>query len=128
MAGLSSNAGMALKKAMSVEKKLALATMKQSLEQSITNEEVLNAGREQEAQRILSVETYVDGQEVWPGGDLFRNLTQGLDEAGLRSALGIIDYRIKEVLALEQAWIAEQKAIHERQAPHVKFVPDLTRF
>ncbi|GAI50908.1 unnamed protein product, partial [marine sediment metagenome] len=128
MAGLSSKEGSALKKAISKEKKSSLAGMANVLANAIKNAEAVDGSRDLEAERILSVETYVSGEEIWPKGSLFNNLIAGLDKSGLKTALGIIETRRNEVLALEATWIAERKAIHEKTAPYVPFKPDYTRF
>lgn len=128
MAGLSTSAGSALKKAILKERLVSLSGMASSLATAIKQEHALNASRELEAERILTREEYVNGKEIWPKGSLFRNLTMGLDESGLTTALGIVEARRNEVLALQATWIAEQKAIHEKHAPDIIFKPDYTTF
>lgn len=128
MAGLLSREGEALKKALSREKKVELTQKIDQLESAIKQIEAMNASRAAEAERILSVERNVDGSEIWPQGNLFRSLTIGLDESGLRSAITIIASVLSDVKSKEAEWIEEQRVEHERTAPHLKFRPDYTHF
>jgi len=128
MAGLSSKAASALKKALSRTLFRDLNNQVMTLENSIKGEDAFDRGREQEADRILSVEEYVDGSEIWPVGDLFGNLTRGLDESGLSSALTIVKSRMGELKAEEAAFIEKARLEHERTAPHLRFEPPVGRF
>jgi len=128
MAGLSSKASAAFAKAVSVEKKVPLSNLLRAIASDIDQEGVLNNGREREAERILRVEKYADGSEIWPKGDLVRNLLKGLDEAGLREALTVVKAAYVNVLAKEAEWIEKERRRHEETAPGVEFRPDFTQF
>ncbi|MBA7663842.1 hypothetical protein ES703_71890 [subsurface metagenome] len=128
MAGLSSKAAEALKKAVSRDMLRNLTGFERTLETAIRNEEAFTATRELQAEGILSVEKYVDGREIWPKGRLFYNLTDDLDEAGLRSALSVVLARKEEVKAEERAFWEKQKEAHDRDLPEAVFVPTPGRF
>ena len=128
MAGLSSKAADALKKVMSRTMFHDLNSCKGALKDMIKSEETLTAGREFNAENILSVEKYVDGTEIWPKGDLFMQLTKGLDESGLRSALSVVQSRMDDLHREETAYIEKARVRHERIAPELRFDPPVGKF
>jgi len=128
MAGLSSKASAALTKVMSRTMLTALAGQENSLKNSIEQYETITKGRDMKAASILSVEKYVDGTEIWPKGDLFRQIVEHLDEAGLRSALTIVQSRIADLKGQEAVYLEKDRIEHERTSPDLRWKPDLGRF
>lgn len=128
MAGLSSKAAEALTKIMSRMMLDKLASQANELKVRIAQEEQMAKGRDMKAASILSVEKYVDGTEIWPKGDMFHLLVDHLDEAGLRSALTIVESRTADLKRQESAYLVEDRIAHERTAPGVRYRPDIGRF
>ena len=115
MAGLTSREGEAIKKALALDTMTDLLHKIEWLERDIRQEESLTGYRALEATRIIEPKKHTDGSDIRPTGDLFKNLTKGLDEAGLKSALTAvqsvkIDLEAKRAKWLENAHAKEDQA------------------
>jgi len=128
MAGLSSVAADALRKAISQDKKLGLTHKVEGLKGDLRHLEVVEGSREAEAKRILAPRFLADGTEDFPKGSLFSNLTRGLDADGIRSAVNVVESRLNEVRRLESEWIEKERIAFQKKTPHLIFKPDYTRF
>jgi len=110
MAGLTSREGEAIKKALDLDTMTDLSHKIGQLERAIKQEEGSARYRALEAARILEPKKHIDGSEIRPTGNLFGNLIQGLDEAGLRSALTAVQSVKAELEAKRSQWVIDAHA------------------
>ena len=121
------------KAASALEKVLKRGTLVQirqlitTLERALDNEVQETAYIEKEADRILDVETYLDGSEVIDKGPLETNLTKNLDGPSITRAISTATSVLNLVNAKREAWLAEGKAEWEagRMTKHIQYKEDV---
>jgi len=106
MAGLTSREGQAIRKALDWDTMDRLTYKVDQLERLIEHEVGLTRHRAHEATRILEPIKTNDGKDVRVKGSLFENLTKGLDESGLISALTAVKSVMAELEAKRAIWLA----------------------
>jgi len=84
-----------------------------SLEADLRNKQAETAYVEQEANRILTVKTYLDGSEIRAKGPLISNLTSTLDEEDIPRAIAVAKAVRTLMAAAREAWLLERKAIQQ---------------
>jgi len=127
MGTLSTKGASALDK---VLKRKTLVEIKQfidGLERHLDNCEAETASIEQEADRILDIETYLDGSEIIDKGPLEHNLTRNLDGPSITRAISTATSVLNVVKAKREAWLADNKAKHEagHRTKHIRYEPDV---
>jgi len=113
MGTLSTKAASALDK---VLKRKTLVDIKQfiaGLERHLDNFVTETARVEAEADRILDVETYLDGSEIIDRGHLEQNLTKNLDGPSLTRAISTATSVYILMDAARKVWLLERKAIQQ---------------
>ena len=83
------------------------------LEAALRNKQAETATVEHTADRILKVETYLDGSEIPDKGPLFFNLTENLDEEDIPRAIAVAKSVQNLMNAAREAWLLEKKTKHE---------------
>jgi len=107
MAGLTSREGEAIKKALALDTMVEMSYKVNQLERAIKQEEAYTRYRALEATRILEPKKDVTGSEIRPAGPLFQNLVNGLDEAGLISALTAVKAVMVDLEAKRAEWLKD---------------------
>jgi len=97
-----------LKRKTLVEIGYVLAALGKALDQVV----VETAGIEAEADRILSIETYVSGEEILTKGRLVSNLTNNLDGPSLTRAISTARSVYDSISAERARWALEEEAKH----------------
>jgi len=93
------------------------------LEADLRNRQAETANVEKEADRILEVETYMDGSEIIDKGDLFGNLTNNLGEDELPRAIAVAKSVQTLMAAAREVWLLAKEAEHEAVGPPKKWDP-----
>ena len=121
MAKFSTKAASALDKVLRRKSLVDFPGIIRSLEADLRNRQVETANVEKEADRILEVETYLDGSEIPDKGRLFYNLTENLGEDEIPRAIAVAKSVQSLMAATREAWLLKQKAEHEAKGPPTRW-------
>lgn len=129
MGTFSTKASNALEKVLKRKTLVEIRYVLQALEQALDQVVVETAGIEAEADRILSVETYVSGEEILTKGRLVSNLTNNLDGPSLTRAISTATSVYDSISAERARWALEEEAKHKpaRGGIAIKFKLDPTQ-
>jgi len=113
MAKFSTKAASAFDKVLRSESLVDFHGIISGLEAALKNKQAETASVEHTANRILTVETYLDGSEIKDKGPLIRNLTEHLDEEDIPRAIAVAKSVHTLMAAAREAWLLDKKAKHE---------------
>ena len=113
MAKFSTKAASALDKVLKKKTLVDFPGIISYLERALKNKQAQTANVEHTADRILKVETYLDGSEIPDKGPLFFNLTQDLDEEDIPRAITVAKSVQNLMATAREVWLLDKKTKHE---------------